>query len=116
MMRHLTAGLFTLVLLVLAACKPAEPPAATSSPSSAETPKDSSVTASYDCDGGHRVDIVEERTARIHLSDGQQVTIHYVENSRPPSFMGRGLRFAIGDQAIMLIPSDGAGVSCRPAT
>lgn len=101
-------------VIVLAGCKPAPVPAPVPAAIDMSPSKDPSVTASYVCDDAHRVDLIGERIARITLSDGQRVTIDYVDNSRPRSYMGRGLRFAIGDKAIMLIQSDGVAVDCKP--
>lgn len=99
--------------IVLAACKPAEAPPAPASAIDMSPSKDPAVTASYACEG-HRVDLFGQRNARITLSDARTVTIDYVPNSRPPSYMDRGLRFAIGERAVMLIQSDGDSVSCKP--
>ncbi|MCL1635313.1 hypothetical protein M2650_11830 [Luteimonas sp. SX5] len=103
-------------VLSLAGCKqaPAPEPAAKPAPIDLGPSQDPAVTASYVCDDAHRVDLVGERFARITLSDGQTVTIHYVPKSRPPSYMGRGLRFAIGEKAVMLIQNDGVAVHCKP--
>lgn len=100
--------------LLLAGCKPAPAPAPAPAAIDMSPSKDPSVTASYVCDDAHRVDLIGERTARISLSDGQFVTIDYVNNSRPRSYMGRGLRFAIGEKAVMLIQNDGVAVHCKP--
>lgn len=102
------------IALTAAGCKPAQAPAPAAAAIDLGPNKDPSVTASYVCDDAHRVDLIGERLARITLSDGQLVTIHYVNNSRPRSYMGRGLRFAIGDKAIMLIQNDGVAVHCKP--
>jgi len=101
--------------IVLAACKPAEaPPAPAPAPAIDMSPsRDPAVTASYACEG-HRVDLFGERNARITLSDARTVAIDYIPNSRPPSYMGRGLRFAIGERAVMLIQNDGESVGCKP--
>ena len=102
------------IALVSTGCKPVPPPAPATAAIDMTPSKDPAVTASYVCDDEHRIDLVGEKIARIFLSDGQRVTIHYVPNSRPRSYMGRGLRFAIGDKAIMLIQSDGVAVHCKP--
>ena len=99
--------------LALAACKPAETPASSAASVDMSPSKDPAVTASYECEG-HRVDVFGQRNARITLSDARTVTIDYVPNSRPTSYMGRGLRFAIGERAVMLIQNDGDAVSCAP--
>lgn len=99
--------------IVLAACKPAVAPPAPASAVDMSPSKDPAVTASYECEG-HRVDVFGQRNARITLSDTRTVTIDYVPHSRPPSYMGRGLRFAIGERAVMLIQNDGDAVSCTP--
>lgn len=101
-------------VILLAGCEPAPSPAPTQAAIDMSPNKDPSVTASFVCDEAHRVDLIGERTARITLSDGQLVTIDYVENSRPRSYMGRGLRFAIGEKAVMLIQNDGVAVHCKP--
>lgn len=103
--------------LSLAGCKRTEPvpPATPSAPLDPDAGKDPPVTSSYLCDGGHRVDIVGESTARITLSDGRVVRIGYVENSRPRSFMDRGLRFVVGAKEAMLIQSEGPSMGCKPA-
>ena len=102
-----------LAALALAACKPAETPPAPSAAIDMSPSGDPAVTASYECEG-HRVDVFGQRNARITLSDARTVTIDYVPNSIPPSYMGRGLRFAIGERAVMLIQNDGEAVSCAP--
>lgn len=104
------------VASVLAGCKPSPAPAPVPTPPKIDlgASQDPTVTASYVCNDAHRVDLVGERFARITLSDGQTVTIHYVPKSRPPSYMGRGLRFAIGEKAVMLIQNDGVAVHCKP--
>lgn len=102
------------VALASASCKPAPNPPPAPAAIDMSPSEDSSVTASYVCDDAHRVDLIGERTARITLSDGQLVTIEYVNNSRPRSYMGRGLRFAIGEKAVMLIQNDGVAVHCKP--
>jgi len=111
-----TALMLTVCVAILAGCKPAPAPAPVPAQAAIDMnpSKDPSVKASYVCDDAHRVDLIGERTARITLSDGQLVTIDYVRNSRPPSYMGRGLRFAIGEKAIMLIQNDGVAVHCKP--
>lgn len=97
--------------LALAACRQAEPPPAASTAIDLSPSRDPAVTASYACEG-HRVDVFAQRNARITLSDARTVAIDYVPNSRPASYMGRGLRFAIGERAVMLIQNDGDAVSC----
>ncbi len=103
-------------MLLPAGCKPepAPAPAAKPEPIDLGPSQDPAVTASYVCNDAHRVDLVGQRFARITLSDGQTVTIHYVHKSRPPSYMGRGLRFAVGEKAVMLIQNDGVAVHCKP--
>ncbi len=102
-----------LAAIALAACKPAETPPATAAGIDMSPSQDPAVTASYACEG-HRVDVFGQRNARITLSDARTVTIDYVPNSRPTSYMGRGLRFAIGERAMMLIQTDGDAVGCAP--
>jgi len=98
--------------IALVACKPAEPPPAPNAAAIDMSPsKDPAVTASYECEG-HRVDVFGRNYARVTLSDARTVTIDYVPNSRPPSYMDRGLRFAIGERAVMLIQNDGDAVNC----
>ena len=111
-----TALTLALCAAMLASCKPAPAPAPVPAPAAIDMrpSQDPAVTASYVCDQAHRVDLIGERTARITLSDGQLVTIDYVDNSRPRSYMGRGLRFAIGEKAVMLIQNDGVAVHCKP--
>ncbi|TKR30848.1 hypothetical protein FCE95_12190 [Luteimonas gilva] len=99
--------------VALVACKPAETPPAANKAIDMSPSKDPAVTASYECEG-HRVDVFGQNYARITLSDARTVTIDYVPNSRPPSYMDRGLRFAIGERAVMLIQNDGEAVNCAP--
>ena len=72
------------------------------------------VDATYLCDGGNRVDLIENRRfARIAMSDGRVVQLGGMENSQPPTWADVGLRFVIGDGYVELSQDNGRTLACE---
>ncbi len=106
-----------LALLLLTACgadAPPAPPAEAPAPVGAQPPT-GPVDATYLCDGGNRVDLVDNRTrARLAMSDGRVVTLGAMGNSRPPTWSDVGLRFVTGEDYVELRQdSNGRTLRCE---
>ena len=116
-MKHAPA---LLACVLLAACgnDPAPTPATPVSEAFEPTgpkPPIGPVDATYLCDGGTRVDLIENRRfARIAMSDGRVVQLGAMDGSQPPTWSDVGLRFVVGDGFVELSQADGRALACEP--
>lgn len=74
------------------------------------------VTASFQCEGGHRVDIVRDRVARIALADGRVALLESIEGSSPPTYTDNGLTIEVLADGSADLSDEGYNrQSCTPA-
>lgn len=113
-----TAATLTTCLL-LAACgqdpapTPATPVSEAFEPDGAKPPI-GPVDATYLCDGGNRVDLIENRRfARIAMSDGRVVQLGAMDKSQPPTWSDVGLRFIVGADYVELSQDNGHTLRCE---
>ncbi|MCD9030811.1 hypothetical protein LDO32_03565 [Luteimonas sp. Y-2-2-4F] len=103
-------------VLLLAACSgeaPPQAPAEVPAPAGAQPPA-GPVDATYLCDGGNRVDLVDNRAfARIAMSDGRVVQLGSIGNSEPPTWSDVGLRFVVGSDYVELSQDGGQTLRCE---
>lgn len=93
----------------VAAPPPIDPPV----PLSAEDR--AAVTASFRCQGGHRVDIVRDQVARIALADGRVALLESIRGSRPPTYTDNGLTVEVlADGSADLSDEDYNRQPCAP--
>lgn len=73
------------------------------------------VTASFDCGGGNRIDVIRDKVARVALSDGRVVKIERVDGSAPPTFMDNGLTFTRPPGGVARLDDEsGRAMRCEP--
>lgn len=76
------------------------------------------IAASYRCDGGHRVDLVEgDREAQARLSDGRTIALEVVQGSAPRTYTGSGLYVELRKDGGATLTDEGSGTSeCKQAS
>jgi hypothetical protein len=95
---------------VAATPPPIDPPVALSAEDRA------AVTASFQCEGGHRIDIVRDQVARIALADGRVALLESIRGSSPPTYTDNGLTVEVlADGSADLSDDDYSRQSCAPA-
>jgi hypothetical protein len=73
------------------------------------------VTASFQCEGGHRIDIVREQVARIALADGRVALLESIQGSSPPTYTDNGLTVEVlADGSADLSDDAYSRQSCTP--
>lgn len=74
------------------------------------------VTASFQCEGGHRIDIVRDQVARIALADGRVALLESIQGSTPPTYTDNGLTVEVlANGSADLSDEDYNRQSCVPA-
>lgn len=102
--------------VLLTACN-RETPAPAAQPAPAPSAPTGPVDATYLCDGGNRVDLVDDRrSARIAMSDGRVVELGGIANSSPRTWADVGLRFVVGDDYVELSQNRGQTLRCEEQT
>ena len=72
------------------------------------------VTGSYQCEGGHRVDIVRDQVARIALADGRVALLEVIEGSTPRTYADNGLAIEVMEAGGVDLSDEGG--SRQPCT
>jgi len=74
------------------------------------------VTASFQCEGGHRIDIVRDQMARIALADGRVALLESIRGSNPPTYTDNGLTVEVLADGSADLSDEGYNrQSCTPA-
>ncbi|QCO67203.1 hypothetical protein E4582_00445 [Luteimonas yindakuii] len=113
-----TASVITACLLLAACGQDSQPTPATPVSEAFEQqgakPPVGPVDATYLCDGGNRVDLIENRRfARIAMSDGRVVQLGSMDKSQPPTWSDVGLRFVVGADYVELSQDNGRTLRCE---
>ena len=105
----------------LAACGDSEPPRPLPPPQidppvPLSADELAAVTGSFQCEGGHRVDIVRDQVARIALADGRVALLEVIEGSAPRTYTDNGLTIEVlPDGGVDLSDEDGSRQPCPAA-
>ncbi len=70
---------------------------------------------SYQCDGGHRVEMLEEGRAQATLSDGRVVGLERSGRDAMGAYSGEAIEFATGPDSGALTVDELGSFGCRPA-
>lgn len=116
-----TAAITLLLALFVTGCGKSEPPRPLPPPQIdppvALTAEElAQVTASYQCEGGHRVDIVRDQVARIALADGRVALLEVIEGSNPRTYSDNGLTITVTAEGQARLSDEGGSEQpCKPA-